>query len=273
MDWKGLTCVVTGASSGFGREIARELSACGAVVIAVARREDRLRSVVREIGGDPHSYMTADVSSLEDIRSFAESLSGRLPHIDILINNAGVPSSGRLLEATSEEIEDVIRTNLLGPIWCTKELLPLLRAAPKRARTPVVVNVASMAGRIPSPETGDYTAAKFGLVGFSEAVWGELSGLGIRMMMLNPGMSPTEGFPMKDVIRNPLGKFLVMDPGRVAKALKRGIKRGSFEVRVQWWMHPLYVGSVLLGPLRRVAARQVRRSMGNIAKREAPPPA
>lgn len=268
MQWKGLICLVTGASSGFGREIAAALARRGATVIGVARREERLRSLVDELGGPPHSYLVGDLSDLSGVRSVAKAAAEQVSHLDVLVNNAGVPSSGLLRGASSEEIEQVIRTNLLGPIWCTKELLPLLEAAPRRNRTPVIVNVASMAGRIPSPRTADYTAAKFGLVGFTEAAWNELAALGIRAMMVNPGLSATEGFPMKEVLRNPVGKHLVMDSGRVALALVRGIERGSFEVKVQWWMHPLYIGSVLMGPFRRIAAGRVRQSVGNIAAAE-----
>lgn len=265
MRWTGLTCLVTGASSGLGAEMARALARRGAVVIAIARREDRLRSLVEDLGGDPHSYLVCDVSNLDDVRTMAGAASERAPHLDVLVNNAGVPSSGPFLESSSEQIEQVLRTNLLGPVWCTKELLPLLQAADRRSRTPVVVNVASMAGRIPSPATADYTAAKFGLVGFTEAVWSELGSEQIRTMMLNPALTRTEGFPMTDVLANSVGKHFVMDASRVARALVRGIEKGSFEVHVQWWMHPLYIGTVLMGPLRRAAARGVRRSVGNMA--------
>lgn len=130
----------------------------------------------------------------------------------------------------------------------------------------MVVNVASMAGRIPSPDAGDYTAAKFGLVGFTEAVWSELGALGIRIMMVNPGLARTEGFPMEEVLRKPGGRYLVMSPARVSASLMRGIEKGSFEVRVQWWMHPVYLGSILLGPLRKVVAGRVARSVGNVAE-------
>lgn len=276
MMWKGLTCLVTGASSGIGLETAHALARRGATVIAVARREERLAALIRELGGDPHSYLVADISELAGVRALAAAVAQRAPSLDILINNAGMPSSGSLMGASSEEMEKVIKTNLLGAVWCTKELLPLLQAAGRRRRTPVVVNVASMAGRIPAPDAADYTAAKFGLVGFTEAIWGQLGHERIRTMMVNPGLARTEGFPMDEVLRNPVGRWLVMSPERVARALVRGIETGSFEVRVQWWMHPVYFGSVCIGPFRRMVAGRVRRSVGNAAsgrrsKRQDPP--
>lgn len=256
--WRGTVCLVTGASSGFGFETAKALAGRGATVIAVARREERLKALVDELGGAPHFYLTCDVSELDQIREMAKTLSERIHHLDVLVNNAGIPSSGPIGQSTSEEIERVIRTNLLGPIFCTKELLPLLDAAPRTARTPVAVNVASMAGRLPVPRSADYGASKYGLVGFTESVWRDLRDVGIRAMMVNPGGSSTEGFDLEQIKRNPLTSWVLMEPDRVARALVRGIERGGFEVRVQWWLHPLYHLSVLLGPLRKHVAGFLR---------------
>lgn len=256
--WDSALCLVTGASSGFGLETARALAGKGATVIAVARREEKLKSLVDELGGHPHSYITCDVSDLDQIRSMAKTLGERIHHTDVLINNAGVPSSGPLDRSTSEEVERVIRTNLLGPIWCTKELLPLLEAAPRTARTPIVVNVASMAGRLSVPRSADYTASKHGLVGFTESVWHDLRDRDIRVMMVNPGGSSTEGFQLGEVKSNPLMSWILMEPDRVARALIRGIERGGTEVRVQWWLHPLYHFWIALGPLGKHVAGFIR---------------
>jgi short-subunit dehydrogenase len=258
MKWEGKVCLITGASSGFGFETAKLVGELGATVIAVARREERLQSLVKQLGGKPHSQIVSDVSDLEQIRRMKTTVRRRTRHVDVLINNAGVRTSGPFLKVSSESMEQVIRTNLLGPIWATKELLPLLEAAPKSNRTPVVVNIASIAGRIAIPRAADYAASKFGLVGFSQSVWPELRKLKIRTMMVNPGFSETEGFPMRQVRANRLVSWVVMDAERVARAIVRGIERGAFEVRVQWWMHLAYHGSVTLGPVWRMMAGQLR---------------
>lgn len=258
LNWEGLVCVVTGASSGFGRAVAKELAAGGATVVVAARRRQLLEELVAEMGGPPHSFIPCDVSDLAQVRAMADALRQRAGHVDVLVNNAGIPSSGPIGIATSEEMERVIRINLLGAIYCTRELLPLLEAAPRRSRTPVIVNVASMAGRIPVPRSPDYTASKFGLVGFTESAWHDLSARGIRAMVVNPGMADTEGFPMTKVRANPLTAWAVMDSERVARALVRGIERGAFEVRVQWWLHPIYHLTVWAGPLRRFLSKLVR---------------
>jgi len=240
------------------------LAGKGATVIAVARRQDKLKSLIDEIGGPPHSYIVCDVSRLVDIRDMAKTAGERTQKLDLLVNNAGISTSGTLAETTSEEMEKVIRTNLLGPIWCLRELLPLLESARRTNRTPAVANVASIAGRIAAPSMPDYTASKFGLVGFTEASWADLGAKGIRLMMVNPGPAQTPGFPMREILSNRMASWAVMDDQRVARAIVRGIEAGSFEVRVQWWMHILYHASVVLGPFRKHLVERTLRMAGRL---------
>jgi NAD(P)-dependent dehydrogenase (short-subunit alcohol dehydrogenase family) len=258
MDWNGKVCIITGASSGFGYETAKLFASLGATVGVAARREGRLKEVVEELGPGDHFYATCDVSDLDSVRALVSSVKERTDHVDVLVNNAGVSSAGPVTEATSEEMEKVIKVNLLGSIWSCKEFLPLVDAAPRNSKTPIIVNVASMAGRMAVPGSADYVASKFGLVGFTESMWSVLDSKGIRSMMVNPGAADTEGFPMDQVKANPLTAWTVMGADRVAKALVRGIEQGSFEVRVQWWLYPVYYTYFAAGPLRRRLASLVR---------------
>lgn len=258
MQWEGMNCLVTGASSGFGLETVKLLANKGANVIAAARREERLRSLVDELPGTGHSYVPCDVGNLEDVREMSATVGDRMGYIDVLVNNAGIPTAGPLSKASSEQMEKVIRTNLLGTIWCTKEVLPLLESAPRATRTPIVVNVASMGGRIPMPRSPDYISSKFGVVGFTESAWQDLDDLGIKAMMVLPGLANTEGFPMDSIMSNPITRWAVMGPDRVARAIVNGIERGAFEVRVQWWLHPVYYATLALGPLRKYIAGAMR---------------
>lgn len=251
--------LVTGASSGIGREAALAFAARGATVFVAARRADWLKLLVEDMGPGHHHAFVCDVSQLTQVRDLAEFVAEHTDHLDVLVNNAGVRSAGPLTQATSEAMEQVIRTNLLGPIFCTRELLPLLKAAPTGRRLPAVVTIASIAGRIAIPRSADYTASKFGLVGLTEALWHDLAAEGVHTMMVNPGPVDTEGFPMTRVKALPGLSWAVMEPQRVARAIVRGIERGTFEVRVQWWFHPVYALS-LAGPLRRlVSARMAQR--------------
>lgn len=263
MRWNGSVCLVTGASSGIGRAVALKMAARGATVIAVARRPERLAALIEELGGPPHSYVVCDVADLEQVRAMAAVVAGRTGHLDALVNNAGIPSGGLLSASTPEEVQNVVRTNLLGPIWCIQELGHLLENAPKASSSPMIVNLASMAGRVPVPGAGIYTATKFGLVGFTEAVWSEMRARGIAVMVVNPGFVHTEGFPMDSLLANPLTRGLVMNPATVAEALCVGMERGRTEVRVQAFWHPLYFVTVLMGPLRRRIADRIWKAVGS----------
>lgn len=255
MEWDGLTCVITGASSGIGRAIARAVAERGATVIAVARREELLASLVEELGGPPHSHLACDLSDLDRVRAMAAELDRRTSRVDILVNNAGIPGSGPVTEATPEEAEHLFKVNLLSPVWCIQTLFPLIAQAPRDGRTPVIVNMASMAGRIPLPGSPLYAASKFALVGLTESLWAEMRGKGVQTMVVNPGFVHTEGFPMDELLRNPLLRWTVMDASRVAEAVCRGIEHRRTEVRVQGWWNAGYYLSLLLGPLRRRVSR------------------
>lgn len=261
MEWSGLTGVVIGASSGIGRAAAVALAQRGATVIAVARREDRLVNLVGELGGQPHSHVVCDVSDVEDLRSMAAAVSARTPRVDVLVNSAGIPGPASVTDATPEEVEKVIRVNLMAPIWSIQALFPLFANAPRDGRTPVIVNVASMAGRIPLPGAATYTASKFGLVGFTEALWGEMHDRGVQAMVVNPGFVDTEGFPMDHLLGSPLLRWTVMTPERVAEAMCRGIESGRTEIRVQEWWTAGYWATLILGPVRRRVSHSTRLSL------------
>lgn len=257
MNWDGLTCVVTGASSGIGRAAAQAFAERGATVVAVARREERLAQLVQELGGEPHSYIVCDLSKPDQIRAMAETLGTRTAKVDVLFNNAGIPGPGLISESSFEEIEEFFKVNLLAPIWCIQALFPLLAFAPRDGHTPVIVNMASMAGRIPIPSSAPYTASKYAMVGFTESLWAEMHDKGIQVMVVCPGFVHTEGFPMDALLKDPLMRWAVMKPSRVAEATCRGIESGSTEVRVQGWWTIGYYLTLLMGPLRRRVSHKV----------------
>ncbi|MGI8425743.1 MAG: SDR family NAD(P)-dependent oxidoreductase [Actinomycetota bacterium] len=264
--WPGKVCLVTGAAGGIGRAIAQALESRGATIVAVDVDSGGLQQLIQSFGGPPHSSITCDVSDLAGVRRMAQQVISTRSGIDVLINNAGVAGRGKLDDSTSEDSEFVIGVNLLGPIWCTKELLGALNLAPRTRRTPAIVNVASITSRVPAPSSADYCASKFALAGFTESVWAELGGNGIRVMMVNPGFTDTEGFPMDRVLSNPRFRWAVMKPRRVALAVVKGVERGSSEVYVQWWLRIAYRLGVVAGPLRRIAYRKIRTMLGNIGK-------
>lgn len=217
--------VVTGASSGIGRRVARDLAGRGWRVVAVARREPRLRTLVDEIdAGAGHSRVVADVSDGSQVASLAAHVEQHYGRCDALVNNAGFSRRTPLAAPDAvETIEAVLATNFLGAVRCTRALLPALRVAAPAS----VVNVASVAGRVPVAGNAAYTASKFALVGWSEAIRSELERDGITVSLVEPGPVPTEGFPQDALLDHPLGRHVVADVEEVSREVLRAIAGGD----------------------------------------------
>ena len=237
--------VVTGASSGIGAEIARLLARQGWRCVLLARREDRLRALAEEIGGE---YEVCDVSDREAVGRVAARILERNPAVQLLVNNAGVPARTSFLEGDPEA---VMRTNYLGGIWCLRAFLPGLEAgAPSH-----VVNVVSIAGAVAFPPSGPYSASKHAQLAFSRATAAQLRSRGIRVHTVKPGFVETEGFPQSWLPR-PLRR-LVIGPEQIAEHVVTSVERGRGETTV-----PRYyaVASVLQALAPNVLARILARS-------------
>jgi len=171
--------VVTGASSGFGLQTSLELARRGAHVVLAARSEQTLRDLAMNCemqdGGCAALAVPTDVSKPRDVQQLFELAKRRFGKIDAWINNAGVGVIGRFDEVPMEDHEQVIRTDLLGTLYGSYEALRYFR----RTGVGVLINVASVVGKIPAPLYSSYVAAKFGVVGFSDALRQELKAEGV----------------------------------------------------------------------------------------------
>ena len=189
---KDRVVLITGASSGLGRAFALALAREGAKVFAVARREDRLRELVREIGdaGGDAAYHVADVRVVPALYDLVDVVLARYKRLDVLVNNAGVGYRAPLLESKRSEISEMLETNLAAAVYLSQAALhALLKSAPSD-----IVNVSSIAGLEGFAEGTVYCAAKSGLVGFSRALAAELKPANIRVTTLCPGSVDTEFF-------------------------------------------------------------------------------
>src|SRR5437762_6736017 len=182
--------VVTGASSGFGVEIARLLAARGDLCVLLARRADRLEALAEELGGEAEP---CDVSDRAAVDAVAARVLERHPRIDLLVNNAGIPGRTRFLDGDPEVIERLVRINYLGGVWVLRDFLPGLRAAAPAD----VVNIVSVSGVVAGPPSGPYSASKHAQLAFSRTVAAELRSRGVRVHTIKPGFAETEGFPQK----------------------------------------------------------------------------
>jgi NAD(P)-dependent dehydrogenase (short-subunit alcohol dehydrogenase family) len=221
--------VVTGASSGIGAEITRGLAGRGWRCVLLARREDRLRTLAEEIGGE---YEVCDVSDREAVDATAGRVLERHPRIHLLVNNAGVPARSNFLEGDPEGIEAVMRTNYLGGIWCLRAFLPGLEAgAPSD-----VVNIVSVAGDVAFPPSGPYSASKHAQLAFSRATAAQLRRRRITVHTIKPGFIETEGFPQSWLPKP--AQRLVVGPGAVAHHVLWSLDRKKGETSV-----PRYYGA------------------------------
>jgi short-subunit dehydrogenase len=219
--------VVTGGSSGIGAAIARQLAERGWRCVLIARREEQLRKLAEEVGGEAE---VCDVGDREAVERTAAAVLERHPRIGLLVNNAGIPARTGFVEGDPALIEGVTRVNYLGSVWCLNAFLPgLLAAVPSD-----VVNVASVAGTVTAGTSGPYAASKHAQVSFSRAVTAELHPRRVRVHTILPGFVETEGFPQRAVFPR-LVHPLIAEPEDVAKAVMQSIDRDKREVYVPWY--------------------------------------
>ncbi len=264
MDLRGAVAVVTGASSGFGELTAKLLAKEGASVVLAARRVERLEALAAEIEGRGGRALAVkcDVTEIADLQGLRDRVDEAFGRCDVLINNAGIPGGGRFEDLSLEQIERVIRVNLLGVLFGTKAFLPMMLDR----RRGHIVNVASLAGRYATPGASVYSASKHGVVAFSEALYYELGPRGILVTSVNPGFAATEGFP-----QGRLPSALVMPADKVARAIVEVVKEGKGpEVSVPRGMSLWQAFRVLTPPLYRWGVRKATSRLGSTQANEMP---
>lgn len=228
MQLRDRVCLVTGASSGIGRATALALAEQGAAVVAVARREPLLRTLVAELAARaPRSFSLAgDLAE----RGFAESIVAesvrRCGRLDVVVNNAAVPMHKHALSVSGDDAEATLRINFLAPLWTTTAAIPHLL----RAGGGTIVNVSSFASLVVPPREGVYAASKAALNAWSEGLAHDLAGSGIHVALVHPGPIDTEIWEKR---QEPSGYTGRRWPARdVADAIVRAVERGEREVVV-----------------------------------------
>jgi short-subunit dehydrogenase len=238
--------VVTGGATGIGAALARRLAGRGWRCVLVGRRKDRLEATAAEIDGE---YEVCDVGDRDAVEGMAASVQKRHPAVSLLVNNAGVPGRGNFLDIPPEKIEELVRTNYLGSVWCLLGFLPALEAAAPAH----LVNVVSVAGTV---AVGPYSASKHAQLAFSRSVARELRPRGVHVHTVNPGFVHTEGFPQDWLMRGRFGR-VVVGPDFVADRIVRAIERDRAEIFVpRWYRAAALAQAIVPGTFRRVRARR-----------------
>ncbi len=237
--------LITGASSGIGRALARALLVQGADLLITARREERLRALVDESRGAGRKVVSVagDITDAAVQEALVDTARRALGGLDILVNNAGVGAVGPFARAAPDRLRRVMEVNFFAPVELTRRALPLLRAG----RRPLVVNIGSVLGHLAVPQRSEYCASKFALRGWSDALRAELSRERIGLLLVSASATETEfaasvletdGRPPQ----HPLGR---MSAEQVAARVIRAIRRGRQEIvlspggRLAVWLHRL----------------------------------
>jgi short-subunit dehydrogenase len=244
--------IVTGASSGIGRQVALDFARQGASVVLAARRADRLAEVAAactEAGGAVEP-VTGDVAADGFVEDLSARALARFGRIDVVVNNAGIPKHKQIYDVTAEDVEYTLRVNLIAPARLVVAALPAML----RQREGFLVNVSSVAGKLPPPREAVYAASKFGLTGFTEGLWLDLAGSNVHATVVHVGPIDTEIWQKTDEPTAYRGAKL--PPAAVSRAIFRAIERRLPEVwvpghlRFAWWFRLLAPGLFRAGAAR-----------------------
>jgi uncharacterized protein len=247
-----MIALVTGASSGIGAATARRIARePGARLVLLARREERLRALADELGNA--TVIAVDLTDDDAPARVREALErehgGRL---DLLVNNAGASWNAPFAEGGWENVRKTMELNFDAQVRLTEALLPLLRASAPSA----IVNVTSTAGRVARGDGGAYSASKFALTGWTDALHLEEAPRGVHVGLVLPGFVATEGFPQRMLVDRVATRWIVSKPERVAEAIMDAGPGGRAEryvPRPYWLAAFLRIAAPRL--VRRVLAR------------------
>jgi short-subunit dehydrogenase len=246
--------LITGASSGIGEAVARRLARePGVELVLVARREERLRALAAELPA-PTTFVAADLTdddAPERVAAHLRDVHGGALHL--LVNNAGAAWRGAFGDAGWANVKRTMELNFDAVVRLTEALLPLLRASAPAA----IVNVASTAGRVARAGTGAYSASKFALIGWSDALHLEEREHGVHVGLVLPGFVRTEGFPAAEIPR-----AIVSTPEKAAEAivevaLKRRAERYVPRPYAAFAILRILAPRLVRGALSRGAARRL----------------
>jgi len=230
VDFKNKVVLITGASSGIGRESAIEFAKLGATIVLVSRRKDKLEQVANELKKFSVTTLICqcDVSKKDQVKEMSKIVLEKFDSIDILVNNAGFAIYGSITDLSIDEIESQMETNYFGMIYCIKYFLPSMLDK----KSGHIVNVASVAASFGLPGIASYCASKFAMLGFSEGLKHELKNTGVGITVVSPIMVKTNFFEHPSFEKMPTFSPTALSAKTVAKAILKAANSSRLEIIV-----------------------------------------
>jgi NAD(P)-dependent dehydrogenase (short-subunit alcohol dehydrogenase family) len=216
---QGRAALVTGGSSGIGLAIARMLGNEGYGLTVAARRPEKLDEAAKTLtdeGIDAHA-VAANMGDEEGVKQIVAAHRDRFGRLDVLINNAGVGIGGTIADHETKKLDIQLNVNLRGVYLTLRECIPMLKEAGNEHRKALVVNTASIAGKLGAPGLAAYAATKGAVVALSQSAHGELAGDGIQVTAFCPGFVAT---PMTDWVEGQVPKDQMIQPDDLAHAVR-----------------------------------------------------
>jgi short-subunit dehydrogenase len=255
----GSRMLITGASQGIGKSLAVRAAQRGIRVLAAARSLPLLQELAAEAkqAGQAIEIVQADVTSAEDRQKMVQAAQEKFGGLDVLVNNAGIGATGHFCEADADRLRKIFEVNFFGLTETTRVCLPML----KQGNKPAICNISSIAGKRGIPGRSDYSASKFAVEGFSEALRPELAKDGIDVIVVCPGLTQTNFSKnmLEQKARVQMDHMRGMTSEQVADATLLAIERGSRTVTLTTQGKLLvFVSRFFPWLADRIAAKKVR---------------
>jgi short-subunit dehydrogenase len=239
MELAGRSALLTGATGGLGRAIAKALAGRGANLLLSGRRAEALEALAAELPGGEHRVLPADLAE----PGAAEKLAAEAGEVDVLVANAGLPGTGRLSEFTTEQLTGTLRVNLEAPMLLARAL----EAGMLERGSGHMVFVSSLSGKSATPLSSVYNATKFGLRGFALGLRADLAPRGIGVSIVSPGTIREAGM-YADSGAPPVPGLGTGSPEQVAAAVVRAVERDKVEIAVAPRRQRLLAHFALISP-------------------------
>ncbi|MCC9605301.1 SDR family oxidoreductase [Blastopirellula sp. JC732] len=240
--WNEKVALVTGASRGLGLSIARQLASQGATVVMVARDEEALTAAAASLNSLPGQTvpLAADVTSDDDVKRLELEMESRFGGLDLLVNNVGISSRGKLLETQLADFRRQWELNVMAAIRCVQAFAPLLIR-----RQGHIINIGSLASKSAIRFIGPYATTKFALAGFTQQLRLELADDGVHVMLVCPGPIAREDAgtrydhqmgKLPDEAQKPGAgvKLKAIDPDQLAVSILKGCEGRKHDLVVPW---------------------------------------